>query len=177
VNIDEQHNELFQAERDAARLAPVLRSFLRSTSRLGFSVTPEDLAEIDAGEARALALVSDTFAMMREQARERRQNLVDFDGVDLISIGQDCFARSVMTRWGMKKFAALGEKSGPFDLSVHQMDVAARLIETDFAGYMDPAQLYYNEKMNYCMHRSARTHFNHETGAEYATDNARGSRP
>lgn len=167
MTIDEHHNERFQADRDVARLAPVLRSFVQATSRTGFSVTPEDLAEIDAAEARAMTLVADAFGMMREQAEERRQNLLDFEGVELLSVGQDCFSRSVMTRWGMKKFAALGEKSGPFDLSVHQMETTIRLIETDFAGYLDTSQLVFNEKLNYPVHRGNRTHFNHETGQEF----------
>ena len=121
MNLDEWHNELFRADAAEARLAPVLRGFMQMTSRDGFSLSPADLAEIDAGEERALALVGAAFAIMREQAVERRRNLEDFAGIEIVSIGEDCFSRSVLTRWGLKKFAKLGEKSAPFDLSVHHL--------------------------------------------------------
>jgi hypothetical protein len=170
VNLDEHKNAAFRADAVAPRLAPVLRNLVQATSRLGFSVSTADLAEIDAAEVEARQALDGAFAMMREQALARRQNLADFADVEVVSIGQDCFSRTVLTRWGLKKFSALGERSGPFDLSVHRLRTTARLIETDFDGYMNPSQLVFNAKLNYCQHTGLGTHFNHEKGPEFADD-------
>jgi hypothetical protein len=170
VNLDEHQNVAFRADTVGPRLSPVLRNLVQATSRLGFSVSLDDLAEIEAGEMQARQALDGAFAMMREQALARRRNLADFEGVEVVSIGQDCFSRTVLTRWGLKKFSALGEKSGPFDLSVHRLPTTAQLIETDFDGYMTPSQLVYNAKLGYCQHTGLGTHFNHEKGPEFSED-------
>lgn len=170
MNLDAHRNTAFQASEVTARLSALTQQFLSQTSREGFSISEADLAEIEAAAAAAHARLDAGFAAIREQAHARRQNLEDFENVEFVSLGEDCFARTLLTRWGLKKPAALGERSAPFDLSVNRLRVVTAMIETDFRRYLDPGDLGYSEKAGHCFNRRLGVQFNHETGPEYAAD-------
>lgn len=171
MQFDDYRNPAFDASDITAKFRFLMQTCFTRASREGYSLSDPDLAEIDAAAARAQAVVARGFAQMRAQAVARRANLEAFDGVEFVSLGEDCFSRTLATRWGLKKFAALGEKSAPFDLSVHRIAVATALIARDFADYLDPADLVYNPQADHCAHRRLGVQFNHETGPEFAADN------
>lgn len=170
MDFHEYRNPAFQAAEAAARMQALVQSFLAQTSREGLSISDADLAEIDRAAAAAQARLAEGFGIIREQAVARRSNLETFEDVAFVSVGEDCFSRTLLTRWGLKKSAKLGERSGPFDLSVNRLRVATAMIENDFRRYLDPADLAYSEKAGHCFNRRTGVQFNHETGPEYAQD-------
>ncbi|MBB5751347.1 hypothetical protein [Prosthecomicrobium pneumaticum] len=161
-------NEAFSEENVSSSLGKALQDLFALTARKSFSVSTEDEATILSARAAASAMVSEYFDRMVVQAAERRRNLETFEGVRFVSIGEDCFSRTVLTQWGVKPFAKLGEKSGPFDLSVHPITTTATLFETDFAGYLDRANLVFNPNYNFCTNPKLKVGFNHEVGPSYA---------
>ena len=170
MQFDDYRNPEFNASDVAAKFRFLMQTCFSRAAREGYSISDPDLAEIDAAAAAAQRIVAGSFAGMRAQAVARRANLEEFDGVEFVSLGEDCFSRTLATRWGLKKFARLGEKSAPFDLSVHRIGVATTLIARDFADYLDPADLVFNPQTDHCHHRRLGVQFNHETGPEFAAD-------
>lgn len=56
---------------------------------------------------------------------------------EIVSLGQNCLPRTILTRWGIKPSKAQGELSCPFDLVKHELDRIIYYIENDFEGYFD----------------------------------------
>jgi hypothetical protein len=171
MNLNDYRNEVFSEEYVNIALGRTLQDFFTLTARKSFSVSLNDENAILSAKNNASSLVHEYFDMMIDQVVERRKNLDDFHGMQFVSIGEDCFSRTVLTQWGVKPFAKLGEKSGPFDLSVHPVASTVTLFETDFAGYLDPENLRFNEKNNYCSNQKFRIGFNHEISLTYAESN------
>ncbi|EWY42844.1 hypothetical protein N825_01540 [Skermanella stibiiresistens SB22] len=170
MDLNDYRNEKFSNDYVDANLKRSLQHFFALTARESFSVSPADEDVVrDAGDGAA-ALVRDYFDMMLEQVGERRRNLKDFQGIQFVSIGEDCFSRTILTQWGVKPFAKLGEKSGPFDLSVHPITSTIKLFQTDFEGYLDPENLGFVEKYNFISNHKVKVSFNHETGPTYTED-------
>jgi hypothetical protein len=151
-----------------AALDKTLQELFVLTARKSFSVSLDDENAILLARNAASSLLHEYFDMMADQVVERRKNLNGFHGMHFVSIGEDCFSRTVLTQWGVKPFAKLGEKSGPFDLSIHPVASTTTLIETDFAAYLDPEHLRFNEKTNFSNNEKLKISFNHETGPTYA---------
>jgi hypothetical protein len=171
MDVSSYRNAEFDASEIEARFRFQMQSAFMRASRDGFSISDADLADIEAAAETVTATVGRGFAALIDQVRQRRKNLEEFAGIEFVSLGEDCFSRTLTTRWGLKKPAGLGEKSAPFDLSIHRAGVTAGLIARDFANYIDPADLVFNEKTNHCYHQRLGVQFNHETGREFAADN------
>lgn len=104
-------------------------------------------------------------------ARCRSVNLSRCCDVDVLSLGFDCFGRTVPTRWGLKRPRCFGERSGPFDLAVHTPEVVAKLLLSDFEGYMNPHHLHYDSALGFCIDDYLNISFNHERGPSFAEAN------
>lgn len=64
----------------------------------------------------------------------------------IVSLGCDCFARTIPTLWGIKPRKKQGEKGYPFDLSDNPLSSVVKYIENDFKGYF--ASLQYNSQLH-----------------------------
>ena len=56
---------------------------------------------------------------------------------EIVSLGQNCLPRTILTRWGIKPRKAQGELSCPFDLVRHKLERIIYYLEQDFKGYFD----------------------------------------
>ena len=61
---------------------------------------------------------------------------------EIIPLGQNCIARTVLTRWKIKKRKIMGEKTYPFDLAVFGMPEITKTLKTDFSEFFN--NLEYN---------------------------------
>jgi len=155
-----------------AFMIPAREIAMQSTGS-GFSISAADLADLVALRDQVVGFLAGWFDRLIALAGERRRNLVRYDGIGVVSLGCDCLSRAVLARWGLKKTAKLGEKSGPFDLAVHYPETVARLLADGFSGYLDPDQLAYRDQESICVHSDYLVTFNHEVGQEYAADEFR----
>lgn len=137
------------------------------------AISAADLADVVAVKERTLGLLTGWFDRLIALTDERRRNLLKYAEIGVVSLGCDCWSRSVLSRWGLKKTAKLGEQSGPFDLAVHPPETVAALLANDFSGYLEPDQLAFREADSICIQRHYHVSFNHEVGAEYASDDFR----
>lgn len=55
----------------------------------------------------------------------------------IISLGWNCLSRSIPTEWGLKPRREQGEKSTPFDLSMHDIKYLADIISSHFEDYLE----------------------------------------
>lgn len=55
----------------------------------------------------------------------------------IVSLGSDCFSRTIPTLWGVKPRKKQGEPGCPFDLSTNFLSGIVRNIEEDFANYFN----------------------------------------
>ena len=55
----------------------------------------------------------------------------------IVSLGSDCFSRTIPTLWGVKPRKRQGEPGCPFDLSTNFLSGIVRNIEEDFANYFN----------------------------------------
>jgi len=91
---------------------------------LGMSAAPETLLE-------------------RYRAEKARKQFIkahsqdDIFSYKIVSLGCDCFARTIPTLWGLKPRKKQGEKGCPFDLSDNPLPCVAKYLQNDFAGYFD----------------------------------------
>jgi hypothetical protein len=166
-DMDAVSNEYFRSSGAATALESQLDFFWHLTSRVGMSISESDLDEIKQAHERAAAAVDAAFESMLEIAIERRQNLSRYSDISFVSVGEGCMSRAVLTRWGMKPPRKLGERSGPFDLSIHPVSATITLLQGDFAGWIDPDRLRYSEEDGYVVNPGLGVSFNHETGEEY----------
>jgi hypothetical protein len=149
----------------------LMRQYALITTFKDFSISDRDIDDLAAAQNNALNYINERFHRLIVMAQERQQNLLRFEGVNVISLGLDCLSRTICTHWGLKKTRRLGELSGPFDLSVHPQLTIEMLIKNDFSNYLDPRYLIFSEEHNFCINTLLKVHFNHETGREFADDN------
>lgn len=71
------------------------------------------------------------------QEEYKKNRAIGFEKYHLISLGQNCFVRMTMSEWGLKARKADGEKTMPFDISVHPLKSMIRMLKTHFSGYFD----------------------------------------
>ena len=170
----EDHRNLFFSEDlTINRLSPALFELFRLSASRGFSVSSEDIAEIERSRKAALDFVNDTFLRMKEQAEHRRENLDKYKDIHVISVGEDCFPRIICSQWGLRKFSKIGEQSVPFDLSTHPVLGTTALFKNNFEGYLDSADLDYKQKTKFCTNTKYKVLFNHEIGKHYADNDYR----
>ena len=139
-------------------------------SRESFATSEKDIADILAAKAKALDLVKRHFNNMHATATYRRGNLEGAGRAAIVSLGYDCFPRTLMTRWGIKKTAKMGELSMPFDLSIHPSAAVAYILENDFKPYFD-GSIVFDTAKDFPIHRELGIEFNHDTGKEFAKNN------
>ncbi len=169
MELDSFRNKLFSRNTVRGRLSAILLEFTKNTVHDQLSLSEYDYEEILASHKMARDLVDKYFEMMKESLEYRRANLVKYSGIKFISLGEDCFSRMVLTHWGLKPNAKLGEKSHPFDLAVHSVLAIIRLLETDFDGYLVTGNLQFHEEHKTVFnHKFGNIHFNHEIGGKYA---------
>ncbi len=80
--------------------------------------------------------------------------------IKIVSLGYDCFVRTILTDWGLKPRKSEGESSYPFDLAVHPSESLLYVIENDFGGYFDG--LTYDETNKVWINSSLRLLYNHD---------------
>lgn len=56
---------------------------------------------------------------------------------NFISLGRDCFSRTLLTWWNMKHTKAEGELSMPFDLAMHHIKTVTAFLKNDFADFFE----------------------------------------
>ena len=168
MNLDNLKNGSFSRKIAADRIAVVLHELTRLTNRADFSLSLADLEEIQHAREGARETVDTYFDLMTEKALERRANLVRYAGIQFISLGEDCFSRTIPTQWGLKPSAKLGEKTCPFDLSVHLVSMLPTIIRSDFEGYLDPENFSFLEDRGFCRNNALHIQFNHEMGRKFA---------
>ena len=141
---------------------------------LGRQVAWSTLREnITRNELEELSCIEETISAARLYAEAKYENMAiatrcKEGGISIVSLGEGCLPRILLTRWGLKLPKRLGEKSYPFDLSVHQAWHTAAILENCFDGYLDPAHLEVRTLTNSIMNTKYRIHFNHETASEFA---------
>ena len=147
-------------------------------STVGYPITTtrcalgdSEIEQVEHLRDRFLGFAQHLFDYSLRNARVRRQNQRIFAQYDykIISLGTDCLSRTIPTRWGLKAPKLLGERTHPFDLAVHPYEALCRILDSDFEGYLDPAQLIMGGR-NYVVHRTLKVQFNHEIGDEYAAN-------
>ena len=84
---------------------------------------------------------------------------IGFDKYHLISLGYNCFGRMTFNFWGLKPRKADGEKTMPFDISVHDLPVVVKLLQTHFKDYF---QVEYDEKEKFWRHSKYKISFVHD---------------
>lgn len=82
----------------------------------------------------------------RENYLKKNQNK-DIFSYRIISLGSDCFSRTIPTLWGLKPRKRQGEKGYPFDLSDHPLPAIVKYLENDFRDYFE--SLEFNEQLQY----------------------------
>ncbi len=168
MNLENHNNESFSRKIASAKLAAAMHQLTVLTSRSSFSLSLADLEEIEHARKEGIELIDTSFQHMIEKARERRDNLSGYEGISFVSLGEDCFVRTVLTRWGLKPSSNLGEKSCPFDLSVHRVSMLPAIIRSDFDGYLDLENFSFRKDLDYCQNNALKISFNHEKGSKYA---------
>lgn len=99
---------------------------------LGISAEPETLWERHQAERARLQFI-------QEHASD------DIFSYKIVSLGCDCFARTIPTLWGLKPRKKQGEKGCPFDLSNNPLPVVAKYLQNDFKDYF--ASLDYHPQL------------------------------
>ena len=59
------------------------------------------------------------------------------DKFHIISLGTNCFVRMTLNLWELKPRKAEGEKTMPFDLSIHPLQSILDFLKNDFNGYFE----------------------------------------
>jgi len=138
------------------------------SSGTGFAISDADIDDLVTTRDSLTAVWTDVMDKLIDAAHVRRRNLFRFDHINMMSLGADCFSRVVLSRWGFKRTSKLGERSAPFDLAVTYPQSVLALLENDFDGFMDPANLRFSEENQTCTQTRYGVHFNHEVGREFA---------
>lgn len=88
----------------------------------------------------------------RKCFNKQQQNFIkehaqdDIMSYRLVSLGCDCFSRSIPTWWGIKPRKNQGELGYPFDLSRHNLRSVVSALRNDFKTYFD--HLVFDEKLD-----------------------------
>ncbi|EQB03927.1 DUF1796 family putative cysteine peptidase [Sphingobium sp. HDIP04] len=153
---------------DAALYGPLV-GFAADLSRNKFALGSAELAQIRKAKERAIALATAHFDNMERTVEARREHLTRYAHIKFVSLGFDCFPRTLLTRWGFKPPAKLGEASHPFDLAVHPANAVAHVLASDFAPYFD-GSLRFDAALNHPVHDGLAIDLNHEIGEQFAAN-------
>lgn len=168
--LDDQINDAFKTTDMQAALEPLLARTWNKNSQSGLALSKIDLAEIENARTASTTLINSYFDRTIQTALVRKANLERFAGSRFVSIGEDCFSRTLLTRWGFKPPAKLGEKSGPFDLAIHPLSSIINLLKNNFEDYLTTHHLRYDNERQVVLNDKYGVLFNHEVGSEWAND-------
>lgn len=168
-DIDRSPRIKLNAGKYQANLRKALFELAADASKFQVAINTGDIEEIERIGRTLRRIVDNQTRNTLETAKIRRQNLVRFQGVEICSLGYDCFVRTVCTRWGLKKPAKLGEKSLPFDLAIHPAQAVREVLDGDFALYSSPEIAYSQELGHYVVDR-LKMKFNHDKDVLTADD-------
>jgi hypothetical protein len=169
--IEEHRNSVLEPQAHIAAATKQALQMSVLSSGQGFAISNKDIADLECIRDGVVSAWTDIVNKLITVAQVRQRNLLRFDEINMLSLGGDCFSRTVLTRWGLKRTSKLGEHSCPFDLAVTYPRAVDLLIENDFEGFMDPLNLAYNEAANNCCNTRYKINFNHEPGSDYAANN------
>ena len=169
-NMDVTDNEQISLNSISYELSKLLADVWSKSSQAGLSISENDLDMLNNSKELAINLVSANFDRIIDIANNRRANLRAERNMQFISLGEDCFCRTILTRWGLINPAKLGGKSGPFDLAIHPLKTINQLLATDFHDYLEPTLLEYNSEQKICVNNKLEVQFNHETGESYSNN-------
>lgn len=132
----------------------------------------------DLGEAMAEAIampneeylqkVSEVYKLSRKIYTESLNNIknileptkTEFPNNFFISLGENCFNRTVLSRYHLKQCREQGELSFPFDLCVCSIHSVYKLIENDFSDYFE--NLQWNEQDQLWINTKYYIRYNHD---------------
>lgn len=146
-----------------------LTDIAAEVSRVRFAVSAEDIEELAKARRIALSTVEAHFDNMERVVHARRENITRFSHINFVSLGFDCLPRTLLTRWGLKRSAKLGEISMPFDLAFHSAEGVAAIIEGDFDFYFN-GPLVYDAKQKFAVYPPFGVELNHDVGDEFYAD-------
>lgn len=76
--------------------------------------------------------------LFKKTLQEQEQNQpIMYPEVNIVSLGCNCIARTILTRHNIKPRKSQGELSCPFDLAIHHTKRVSYYLENDFEGYFD----------------------------------------
>ncbi len=75
---------------------------------------------------------------------ERLSEIKDKD-YKIVSLGFNCFPRTILTRWGLKPSKAQGELSMPFDFAVYETFEITKCLEEQFGSFFENLEFYSNK--------------------------------
>jgi tetratricopeptide (TPR) repeat protein len=161
--------EGFRRSPDNPHLLGVLLSARLACGDFDGAIALHDLLErADDAAAKARARMVEAAANLAFVRALRRH-------VEVISLGQQCLGWSVPNRWGVRNHFWLDDRRMPFNQAVHSGDAVIELIERDFAGYTDPANLRIRKGSSgrpVVSNPRNRVLFNHEDGRGWAENGA-----
>jgi hypothetical protein len=156
------------------KLRALTHNLVRSVCLKHLDFGPEQL---EAQEALVTGLLA-SFGYAREvvQIRQRnRANVLDHLDYTLVSLGYDCFPRTISTKMGLMPSRADGTLTCPFDLCVHPLNAVTELLRDDFAAYGEEGAYTLNAK-GLAVHRRLSITFNHDRGESLFQNNFLGLR-
>lgn len=61
---------------------------------------------------------------------------------NVVSLGYNCFPRTLLTRWGLKPYKSQGELSMPFDLATYETFEITKNVENNFDNFFDNLEFF-----------------------------------
>lgn len=138
-------------------------------SRKRMVVSRGEVEDLVKARQDAVATLNAHFDNMQAMVDIRRANLIKYGHIRFVSLGFDCLPRTLLTRWGFKRSAKLGEKSMPFDLAVHAAHGVEAIIAGDFDFYQN-GPLTFDAKARHAVYPLYGVSLNHEIGDQFYAD-------
>ena len=92
--------------------------------------------------------------------KESNKSIIINSDIEIISLGDNCIPRNVLTRFGLKKTKLEGELTCPFDLAIHPATSVAQFLKNDFKQYLDISNLSID--FGHPVNNKYKVMFNHE---------------
>ncbi len=78
----------------------------------------------------------------------------------IVSLGRNCFPKTILTNYGLKPTKAQGELTMPFDLCITRTASLPRILNNDFSDYFD--DLYFDKKISLWVNKKYHIRYNHD---------------
>ena len=76
----------------------------------------------------------------------RKTHKINFDDKNIVSLGFNCFPRTILTNWGLKRTKSMGELSYPFDLAIHYTEDLTKLLNNNFRVFFNNLSFYHTHE-------------------------------